>query len=78
MEESKLFMNCLREARHNKSLDCQKSKFERLWMKDKGGHSNVNPYMSGHHSGKIVNSRQTATTITDNIINIKVGHKHVL
>ena len=35
MEESKSFVNCIREARH-KTLDHQKSKFERLWMKNKG------------------------------------------
>ena len=33
MEESKLLINCKREARHNETLDHQKSKFDRLWMK---------------------------------------------
>ena len=64
MEESKSFINCIREARHNKTLECQKSKFERLWMKNKGGCSNKNSNMYGYHSGKILNSRQRATTKT--------------
>ena len=45
MEESKSFINCIKEARHNKTLECQKIKFCKLWMKNKGGHSNQNSYM---------------------------------
>ena len=71
MEESKSFINCKKGARHNKTLECQKIKFERLWMKNKGDHSNQNSYMYGYHSnmygyhsGKTLDSRPTATTKT--------------
>ena len=71
MEESKSFTNCKKEARHNKTLECQKIKFERLWMNNKGGCSNQNSYMYGYHSsmygyhsGKTLDSRPTATTKT--------------
>ena len=43
MEESKVFINRTKEARHFKTLDWHKAKFEQLCMKNKGvtkgGHS---------------------------------------
>ena len=39
MEESMVFINITREARHVQTTDCQKAKFERLLMKNKGCHS---------------------------------------
>ena len=67
MEESKVFMNKTKEARHFKTLDHQKAKFERLWLRNKGGHSNgdnLNMYRYMYHSSKNLDSRQTATTTT--------------
>ena len=67
MEESKVFINKTKEARHVKTLDHQKVKLERLWMKNKGGCSssetlNMHRYM--YHSSNNLYSRQTATTTT--------------
>ena len=36
MEESKVFINKTKEARHFKTLDCQNAKFETLCMKKYG------------------------------------------
>ena len=35
MEESKVFINKTKEARHFETIDCQKAQFERLWEKIK-------------------------------------------
>ena len=63
MEEWKVFMNKTREARHLKTIDHEKAKFERLYLKNKGGHSNSeDQYM--YHGGKNHNSKQTAKTMS--------------
>ena len=68
MDESQVFINRTKKARHFKTLEWQKAEFERLGMRSKGtkgGHSNdqnMNIYM--YDSGKNLNSRQTATTTT--------------
>ena len=63
MEECKVFMNKTREARPLKTIDHQKAKVERLWLKNKGGCSNIeNQYM--YHGGENQNSKQTAKTTT--------------
>ena len=41
MEECDKFIKVKRESRHLKTLECQKSKFERLCQKNTGGHSNI-------------------------------------
>ena len=86
IEECKEFMNKIKEARHFKTLEWQKPKFERLCMKmkntGKGGCSknrimNMHRYMC--HSGTDQNSRPTATTSTTTkptskwVINISRG-----
>ena len=45
MEKCKNFINRTREARHKKTLDHQKAKFERLYQKSMGGHSNQDQYI---------------------------------
>ena len=40
LEECKEMMNKTREARHLQTMNCQKDKFERLCLKNKGDHSN--------------------------------------
>ena len=54
MEECKVFMNKTREAKHVKTIYCQKAKFERLWLKNRSGHSkNGNQYKyysGGNHN----------------------------
>ena len=56
-----------KEDQWSQTLDHQKAKFERLFMKNKGGHSNsenLNMYRYMYHSGKNFNSRQIDTTTT--------------
>ena len=65
MEESKSFIICKNEARHCKTLECQKIKFKRPRRKNKGGPSNQNLYMHAYHSSKTIHSRPTATTKQD-------------
>ena len=64
-EESKVFINRVKEARHFKTLDWHKAKFEQLCKKNKGvtkdGCLN-NQYM--YDNGKNLDSRITATTTT--------------
>ena len=41
MDECHEFINYRRERRHYKTLERQKKKFEQLWQKNTGGHSNT-------------------------------------
>ena len=61
MNECKYFINRAREARHKKTLDHQKAKFERLYQKNKGDHSNQDDQYICHGSQ---NSNLSATEVT--------------
>ena len=41
MEDCHEFINYRRERRHFKTLEWQKNKFDQLWQKNTGGHSNI-------------------------------------
>ena len=59
LEECHEFINYTRERRHHKTMERQKKKFERLWQKKTGGHSNI----KNGRDGKI---QSNGTTVSSN------------
>ena len=50
MDECHEFINYRRDRRHSKTLERQKKKFEWLWQKNTGGHSNTQSGWGGYHA----------------------------